>query len=311
MSEIMALGYVVISASDLDAWSSFGQHGLGLQLGTAPDPETLCFRVDERSWRFAVEQGEDGGLVALGFEVASEADLAGLRARLEAAGVRATEAPELAARRRVGELVQVSDPSGVHLEFYCRAEIASTPLLSPTGARFVTGAQGFGHAVVTVDDVAATTAFYRDLLGFRLSDVITLGGLLDIHFTSPSRRHHSLGYVSPAGVPGGRLEHVMVEVDDLDVVGRALDWCLDNKIEMRAMLGKHVNDHMISFYCYSPSGLAVEYGWGGRQIPQEGHQISHYTTSNVWGHRPPDGRNVEEEIAAILSGAAPAQGDPS
>ncbi len=303
MREITALGYVVVSGSDLDAWSTFGQHGLGLQLNSpadGEDPDTVYFRVDDRSWRFAVERGADGGLVALGFEVASDADLTRLCARLAAAGVATTEAPALAGKRRVGRLVQATDPSGVHLEFFCGAAIDRAAFVSPTGARFVTGAQGVGHAVMSVADLAASHFFYQELLGFRLSDVIVLGGAFEIYFTSPNRRHHSLAYVAPPGAPGGRLEHVMLEVDDLDVVGRALDYCLDNKVAIRSMLGKHTNDHMVSFYCISPSGLAIEYGWGGREIDEESHQVNRYDASSYWGHRPPDGRSVEQEIREML-----------
>lgn len=303
MREVMALGYVVISAANPAEWSTFARDALGLQTGTEPaglDTETAFYRLDERSWRFAVERGDDGGVVALGFEVAGDADLTRLSARLAAAGVPVKEAPEAAVQRRVRRVVRVSDPSGVPLEFFCGAEIAPTPFVSPTGARFVTGAQGAGHAVVSVSDIEKSNAFYLDLLGFRLTDVITFGGMFDIYFTSPNRRHHSLGYVSPPGAPGGRLEHIMFEVDDLDVVGRAQDYCLDHRVPMRSLLGKHVNDHMVSFYCHSPSGLAIEYGWGGRQIDEDTYQISHYNTSSTWGHRPADGRSVQQVIEDML-----------
>ena len=306
MSEVVALGYVVVSAADLESWSDFGQHALGLQLGSAPagqadDAETLFFRVDERSWRLAVEKGEDGAIVALGFEVANTGDLDRLCETLDAAGFPAKEAPDIAALRRVSRVVQVSDPSGVPLEFFCGAQIDRRPFVSPTGARFVTGTQGVGHAVILVSDVEETKQFYLDVLGFRLTDVIVMGGLIDINFTSPNSRHHSLAFVSPPGAPGGHLEHIMLEVDDLDVVGRALDYCLDHDVPIRSMLGKHSNDYMISFYCQSPSPFAIEYGWGGRQIDAATHQFGRYDTANVWGHRPADGRDPEVEVAKMLA----------
>src|SRR5205809_7670354 len=125
MREVSALGYVVVSAADLSAWSEFGQHGLGLQVGTAPpggtDRETLFLRNDDRAWRLAIEQGEDDKLVALGFEVPDPGDLHKLAARLESAGVPVKDAPELAAPRRVERVVQATDPCGVSLEFFSGA----------------------------------------------------------------------------------------------------------------------------------------------------------------------------------------------
>ena len=97
----------------------------------------------------------------------------------------------------------------------------------------------------------------------------------------------------------------MLEVDDLDVVGRAQDYCLDRGA-IRVMLGKHVNDHMVSFYCLSPSGLTIEYGWGGREIDDGTHQVGHYESAHFWGHRPPDGRNIE---AAMRKAMEQARGD--
>ena len=302
MREVVALGYVVVSASDLDAWSEFGQRVLGLQVGSGPaERDTLFFRADERSWRLAVERGDDDGLVALGFEVATAADLTRLCDRLESAGFPVKESPDLAAQRRVTKLAQVTDPSGIPLELFCGAMVDHDAFVSPTGARFVTGVQGAGHAVVTVNDLDETNAFYLDLLGFRLSDTVAMFGM-ELFFTSPNPRHHSLAYSLPRpGAAGGHLEHIMVEVDDLDVVGRALDYCMDeDRVPVRATMGKHTNDHMVSFYCVSPSGLTVEYGWGGRTIDDATHQVGRYDAPHYWGHRAPDGRNMVAEMRKML-----------
>lgn len=298
--EVTSLGYLVVTAADLPAWATFAQECLGLEVAPGPargtDHETLFLRADERSWRLAIEEGADGGLTALGFEVATNEELTRLCARLEAAGVPVKEAPELAVQRRVSRLVQVKDPTGLPLEFFCGAAIEKKNFVSPRGARFVTGAQGIGHGVVTVNDIDETANFYIGLLGFRLSDVIAFGDFAELNFTSPSPRHHSLAYASFPGVPGGALQHIMLEVDDIDAVGRALDYCMDHGVPIQSMLGKHTNDHVISFYCQSPSGLTVEYGVGGRQIDNATHQVGRYDAASFWGHRPPDGRDMAAEM---------------
>lgn len=309
MRDVVALGYVVVSANDLDAWSEFGQKGLGLQLGTlppgAPEDGTLYFRMDDRRWRLAVAPGDDGGLVGLGFETSGPDELEHLCVRLEAAGFPVKHDPELAAERGVTRLVQATDPSGVPLEFFYGAMIDNGAFVSPTGARFVTGSQGIGHAVLNVADIDASCAFYLDLLGFRLTDTINFMGM-DLYFTSPNRRHHSLAFSAPPGAPAGTLQHIMLEVEDLDVVGRAQDFCLDREA-IRVMIGKHVNDHMVSFYCLTPSGLTVEYGWGGREIDDDTHTVGRYDSAHFWGHRPPDGRNMEAEMRKATEEAAKAQ----
>jgi 3,4-dihydroxy-9,10-secoandrosta-1,3,5(10)-triene-9,17-dione 4,5-dioxygenase len=288
MSEVSALGYIVISADVPADWKTFAEGCLGLAEGVAPeagaDNGTVYLRTDERSWRLAVEPGADGGVVALGFETATREDLERLVAKLEGAGIAVKDAPDMAAQRGVSALVQVSDPSGIPLEFFYGATVEKENFVSPRSARFVTGAQGFGHAVVTANDSEEAYAFYIGLLGFRLSDVIAFGPV-ELHFTSPNPRHHSLAFASLPGAPGGMLQHIMMEVDDLDTVGRALDKCMDAGVEIQNTFGKHTNDHMLSFYCKSPSGLTIEYGCNGRQVDDATHQFVRYDAASYWGHR--------------------------
>src|SRR5437016_2071112 len=138
MSEVTALGYVVAAASDLPAWEQFAQECLGLASapppGIEPSRDTLFLRLDERSWRLAIEAGDDRGVVALGFEVASYSDYQLLTERLQRAGIPVKEAPELAEQRGVLNLAQVHDPSGVPLELFCGATIEKKPFVSPTSA---------------------------------------------------------------------------------------------------------------------------------------------------------------------------------
>jgi hypothetical protein len=42
-------------------------------------------------------------------------------------------------------------------------------------------------------------------------------------------------------------------------------------------LGKHTNDHMVSFYLRTPSGFNVEYGWGAREMDDATWQVQVHT----------------------------------
>lgn len=309
-SQVANIGYIVITAADPDAWGRFASSTLGLQVVPAPAAppatETVYLRMDERSWRIGVEKGTDGGVAALGFEVADRPRFEALRQHLTEAGVAVKDAPEVAAQRDVVALFQAEDPAGHPLEFFYGLRIPQANFVSPCGAKFVTGAQGFGHAFAMGGDSDEMYEFYVNVLGFRLSDVIKLGPVLG-YFTSPNPRHHTIAFAGGMpGMPSG-VQHIMLQVDDLDTVGRALDRVYDDDtVALQSGLGKHTNDHMISFYCISPSGLAIEYGWAGREIDNSTHTTGHYDAASFWGHRLPDGRDPMKAMMEAMMEGGPA-----
>ncbi|MBT2268983.1 VOC family protein [Rhodococcus erythropolis] len=287
MSEILSLGYLGFNATDLEEWKCWATEILGLQIAeTPPDApeESIYFRMDERAWRFSVEQAEVAGLAFTGWEVADEGALGRLHDRLTAAGIVAEFDAEAARRRQVEALLRCEDPDGNSLEFYYGAFISRHPFISPRGVRFITGELGLGHILNQVGDEKASRHFYFDVLGFQLSDTISFGSN-KVFFTHVNPRHHSLAFVEVAGKPPA-LGHFMVEVDSLDAVGVALDRVNSGPTELTETLGKHTNDHMISFYMRNPSGSQTEYGWAGRTI-ESGWSASSYDATAYWGHQVP------------------------
>jgi len=189
--------------------------------------------------------------------------------------------------RGVLELFRCKDPSGLPLEFFFGAETSEAPFQSPSGARFVTSSAGktlgMGHVVLFVDEAKATMDFYMGILGFEHSDSI-ISGYMGATFTHTNPRHHSLGFGAARGPMKRGLEHFMLEVDSLDVVGRALDRLTKAGVPITVTLGKHTNDLMTSFYLRTPSGCDLEYGVGGRLL-DESWIPTWFRSPSIWGHR--------------------------
>ena len=96
--------------------------------------------------------------------------------------------------------------------------------------------------------------FYTEVLGFNVSDTIEAGTTLRFfHCPGHAARHHTVAMVSAPGMVG--LHHVMLEVNDLDDVGNALDIDNQRQIPLAMSLGRHTNDQMTSFYVRTPSGF--------------------------------------------------------
>lgn len=285
MSDIKALGYVGLRGS-LSEWRQLAAM-LGLQALTGASAGEARFRIDERAWRIAIEEGSPG-CEYIGWEVDGPVALNRLREKLSAAQIPIRIDAELAALRGVAELFSCRDPSGICLEFFYGAELSIAPFVSPTGARFITSdgkaTLGLGHVVLLVDDAKATADFYMGLLGFELSDSWKAGPI-NVTFTHINGRHHSLAFGPTGGYIKSGLNHLMLEVDSLDVVGRALDRVIEANIPITLTLGKHSNDYMTSFYLATPSGCELEYGTGGRIIDKSSWTPTWFEHPSFWGHK--------------------------
>ncbi len=284
MGDIAGLGYLGLTGP-VDEWRQLAEI-LGLQAAAQTSPTEARFRIDERAWRIAVNAGPPG-LGYIGWEIGSRAVLGQVRDRLAAAGSAVETNPALARERGVLELFTCRDPSGLPLEFFYGAEVDTAPFQSSTGARFVTQSAGttlgLGHVVLFVDDAKATADFYMGLLGFEHSDSI-ISGYMGATFAHTNPRHHSLAFGAARGAMKRGLEHFMLEVDSLDVVGRALDRVTKAGVPVTVTLGKHTNDHMTSFYLRTPSGCDLEYGVGGRLL-DESWTPTWFRSPSIWGHR--------------------------
>jgi 3,4-dihydroxy-9,10-secoandrosta-1,3,5(10)-triene-9,17-dione 4,5-dioxygenase len=285
MAQVMGLGYLVVDATDIDAWRRFGTQALGMMEMPAAVEGGLHLKMDERQFRLAILPSDEDRLVCTGWELADDLRFDAALEELSAAGHGVKEAsPDERAARHVSGLATVTDPSGATIELFYGPVFDHTVLISPVGvSRFVTGELGMGHVVMLTPNVEETYRFYTDLLGFRLSDTLRRGDRLT-RFTHCNARHHSLAF---APADESKLQHFMVEVGTMDDVGYAYDRFEDMGIRILQTIGKHTNDHMTSFYARTPGPFAVEFGHGGRHIDDATWTSGEITAGAFWGHRRP------------------------
>ena len=278
---ICALGYLGVRSDKLDDWSAFAGDLLGMQQIDRAG-RARAFRMDDRKQRLVVTHEPGEALAFMGWEVETKDDLEAYAARLDAAGVHvAPGSRELADQRFVGDLIVFEDPRGNRLELFHEPMIASDPFQPgrPIDG-FKTGPLGMGHAVLHVERADTLMPFYRDLLGFQISDY----GLTPypLYFFHVNGRHHSFAMIGSGQVG---FHHFMVEYQNLDDVGQGYDLAGLEEGRMAYTLGRHTNDFMTSFYAHTPSGFFVESGWGGRVIDVETWEPHEtFDGPSFWGH---------------------------
>jgi len=290
MSDIKSLGYIKIQTSDIDRWRSFAFDVLGFAQGSGPEPDALYLRMDERPARIIVVPGDTDQVVHVGWEVRDGLALQRVRDTIERAGFAVKPlSVEEADDRRVEDVFAFTDPTGTPTEVFFGPALDHSPVVTPFGATFVTGAQGLGHVVLPTIDPAGAFAFYSETLGFLPRGAMRLPappefGPLRIRFFGVNERHHSMA-LCPAphgGAPG--LVHIMVEVDSIDTVGRALDRVAKAGFSLSSTLGRHTNDKMISFYVRAPGGWDIEFGTDGIKVDETYYTAEEITSDSYWGH---------------------------
>jgi 2,3-dihydroxybiphenyl 1,2-dioxygenase len=300
MAKVSELGYVGVGAADLPAWQAIATGVFGMQVVPGDTAGTSYLRLDHHHHRVELNARGPEDLQFVGWEVPDAATLDSVAGQLADGGVEVMAASrDDAAQRRVVDFVRCVDPSGIATEIFYGHAVNPVPYQpSRAGSGFKTSGQGLGHILVHAPDLDASVRFYRDLLGFRVTDFTTIStprGPLRLAFLHCNSRHHSIAFI---GAPGPKtLNHIMFESNALMDVGIGRDACLAANIPVAIDLGCHMNDHMVSFYLACPSGFALEYGWGARVVDDATWQVEYYdSVDSIWGH---------PQLKALAAGGPP------
>lgn len=291
MGLIKSLGYVTVAASDIERWRHFAFNVLGFATGAGPDESALYLRMDERAARIIVVPRDVDKILTVGWEVRDHADLERVKSALDAAGVPFKQLSlEETDARRVEEAIAFEDPAGTALEVFHGPVLDHSPVITPFGAKFVTGDQGLGHVVLPALDVNGLFEFYTEVLGFKSRGAFRVPvppefGPVRVRFMGVNERHHSLAICPAQTLRDPGLIHLMVEVDTLDAVGQALDRVNAEGFQLSSTLGRHTNDKMVSFYVRAPGDWDIEFGTEGMRVDETYYTAEEITADSYWGHQ--------------------------
>jgi catechol 2,3-dioxygenase-like lactoylglutathione lyase family enzyme len=255
-----------------------------------------------------IEQASSRRLVELVVGVDDADDLARVEGALTAAGHR----PEVDG----GELGIVEPATGVRvvLRIMPRLEQASVAAGSYNGPgrteRSAERAPGvlrtgpvrprkLGHVVVTTTDFASSSAFFTDLIGFKVSDHIGEIGV----FLRCSTDHHNLLLLT---APAVYLHHTAWQVDDVDDVGRGAFAMIEGHPERHVWgLGRHHAGSNFFWYLRDPAGNYSEYYADLDQIPDDVEWIPEAHAGHLglynWGPPPPKLFLEPDDLADLIA----------
>jgi len=136
------------------------------------------------------------------------------------------------------------------------------------------------HVVLNSPDLAKTEAFYRDMLGFRLSDYY----VDRMSFMRCSSDHHSIGLMQNVH---SSVNHVAFEMPDMDSYMRGI-----GRLKQEGQVpswgpGRHGPGNNPFAYFVSPSGFVIEYTCELDTVDEATHVAKEWTwgdaeTSDRW-----------------------------
>ncbi len=120
------------------------------------------------------------------------------------------------------------------------------------------------HVIFNSDDAGASSSFYQEILGFKLTDY-TKG----LDFLRCDTSHHSIGI---ARTGGATLNHVAFLMPDWDSVMRGAGRMKAAGFDLEWGIGRHGPGDNIFAYFVGPDGMAIEFTAGVEEV-DDGHKV--------------------------------------
>lgn len=246
--------------------------------GTGADPYIL-----------ALVPGDTPGLAAVTFRCASEAAMAEVVAKAEAAGCTRLDAP--ASRPGAGTMVDLREPNGCVIRL-----IHGDQLRDPKPPR-VDRAERLSHVNINTPDVDGLARFYEDVLGFALTDRSKI-----MAFLRCNADHHAV-VLAEAPVEG--LNHIAFMLPELEGVMLASGRMRDHGYEFGWGVGRHGPGNNVFAYFVDPQGYVVEHTAEVLQV-DDSYKVggpADWTwppgRSDHWGIAPPKSETCKAAQTAI------------
>lgn len=255
------LGYVALQVTDVAASRDFYEKLVGLQLARET-ADAAYLRCSAKPFDVALHKGDQPGLLRVGFEVQSVADLKTAFDHLFARGyapawLDAAQKETLQAE----DGFRVRNPDiGLEVELYAGQTQLAAPY-EPTVAQIAR----LGHVVMNVKSYAAAHKFWVEDMGFLISDHVP--GKIAFLRCPPNPLHHSLALLEG---PNDSLNHVNFMVTDIDDIGCGMNRMKKAGAPIVFGPGRHLPSTSIFLYFLDPDGMTAEYSFGMEEFEAEG-----------------------------------------
>ena len=256
--------YLVLGSTEPQATADFYQRAMGYRLSTEGD--RVIARAAGRTLILA--PGVPNTLIEAGFLLPDTAELARLRARIDAAG----HPREDGGNTLLADAVGVRDPDGNLYRFGVAATTEPPPVDATRPASLDARLQ---HVVLASRDPRRIVRFFVEVLGFTVSDdVLDAAGDLATSFLRCSVEHHSFAVFRASE---DRFDHHCYETRDWNSVRDWADHLASEHIRLQWGPGRHGPGNNLFIFFHDPIGNWVE-------LSAELERVTHDRPVGAWAH---------------------------
>jgi catechol 2,3-dioxygenase-like lactoylglutathione lyase family enzyme len=250
------LRYVAIVAPEFDASRAFFSGAWGLRDTGAPSGDAAYLRTaSTEAFQLALLRGPQRAIGRIAFGLATKAAVDDAARELAAAGVPVIEAPHELDTPGNGYGLRFLDPDNRCVEL-------SADVTTSSAGEAKAVPQKLAHVVVNTPDIDRATAFYRDLLGFHISD----WSEHVMSFLRCNPEHHSIAFNQ---APHSAYNHTSWTMASIDELFRAQGRVRASGTELQWGTGRHGPGDQVFNYYIEPSGYVVEYIADGIEIGED------------------------------------------
>lgn len=245
--EISGLAGIALEVVDLDRSARFYTQAWGMEQVSAEPGQRHLRCVAGAPVALTLKQGARPRFASLTLAVRHASAMQAVYERMaRTAGVRVAAPPgPLGADGQGGHGFMFEGPQGLRCVVAAGSEVQPSAEADPSRPLKLT------HVVLNSADVPELTAFFVEVLGFRVSDRTAL-----MDFLRCGGDHHTVALAHGNGLS---LNHAAFEMRDIDSLMRGTGRLLDHGVAPEWGLGRHGPGNNVFNYFVDPDGFAVEY----------------------------------------------------
>lgn len=264
---ILRLSHIEVRVPDLELSTAYYTEVVGLLQTAATEDRVYLKGWDEQQHHSLIlAYAPTYGVDVVGFKVAEAEDLDHFQQRIEAAGIATKRLPAGELGPGSGETLRFTAPSGHVTELVHGMQQVGNALPLHNPPPEPQGLVGMhpprlDHVFLMCEDVEEITAFYTDVLDFRLTEqIVADDGHQLATFLERTHTAHDVAFITG---PQGAFHHMAYWVDDWNDLRRAADIAAYHGVRIDAGPTRHGATRGWGLYFFDPAGNRNEVYTGG------------------------------------------------